>query len=274
MTATSRSSVYRSTTCPLPRELRWLLLLLPIHGCAAAMPHPDEGINLLPCNQPVEASCDERQSSFSSLPSTKVPVVEGDGARKSTEASTLPREVENWRPEDAALAEQVANGAYGDPLETRWYAETNLAWYLLAAGDDRGAGVDLLSLIVKQGRHSNFFGAYRGLLAAARECPNKVALATFAVLPTELFWDLGRARGQAKALRARGLFELGHYHAASVALQDPSIVEMFPAFAAECQEAISGLPIAVLEESKRKGVPPWNGEALWKPRGDPKEERQ
>ena len=257
----------------LPRELFWLILLLPIQGCAATTPHPDEEINLLPCSQPVEASCDERQSSFSSLPSTRPPVVDGDGGRMSAEASMLPSETNSWLPEDAALAERVASGVFGDSTQTRWHTETDLALYLLAAGD-RGAGVDLLSLIVKQGRHSYFFGAYRGLLAAARECPNKVALATFAVLPTELFWDLGHARGQAKALRARGLFELGHYHAASVALQDPSVVETFPAFAEECQQVISALPIAVLEESKSKQIPPWEGASFWRPRGGPAGEHQ
>jgi hypothetical protein len=259
---------------PLHPRLGRLLLLLPLQGCAASTPHPDEVINLLPCGQPVDLSCDERQSSYSILPSTRPPVVDADGRPRSVEASRLPKDSEHWRPEDAALAERVASGMFGDSIVTRQYAEIDLAQYLLATGDDRGAGVDLIALIVKQGRHWSFFTAYRWLLDASRECPSKVALETFAVLPTELFWDHGRGRGQAKAFRARGLFELGYYHAASVALQDPSIVEMFPAFAAECQATISALPVGVLEASKRKAVPDWEGASYWKPHGETAEEPQ
>jgi hypothetical protein len=176
-------------------------------------------------------------------------------------------------PGAAELAEQVASGVYGDSLPTRWRIERDLAEYLLATGD-RGGGIDLLALIVKQAKHRYFFFAYSELFAAARKCPNTVALATFAVLPTELFWDYGHSRGQAKVLRARGLFELGHYHAASIALRDPSIVEKLPAFAAECQATISALPGAVFEESKRKAVPAWEGAAFWNPRGEPAGEHQ
>ncbi len=267
------TAVNRTPTRLHPRLCR-LLLLLPLQGCAAATPHPDETINLLACGQPVDLSCDERRSSYSILPSTRPPVVDGDGRPRSAEASRLPKDSEHWRPEDAALAERVASGMFGDSIVTRQYAEIDLAQYLLATGDDRGAGVDLIALIVKQGRHWSFFTAYRWLLDALRECPSKVALETFAVLPTELFWDHGRGRGQVKAFRARGLFELGYYHAASVALQDPSVVEMFPAFAAECQKTISALPIAVLEESKRKAVPNWEGASFWKPHGEAAEKPQ
>jgi hypothetical protein len=199
-------------------------------------------------------------------------VVDGD-ERESTEAGRLPAEIKAWIAEDAVLAKQVASGVFGDSLETRQDVETDLAWHLLTSGDDRGAGVDLLSLIVQEGEHPNFFGAYRQLLAVARDCPNKASLATFAVLPTELFWDHGRQRGQAKALRARGLFELGYFHAASVALKDPSIVETFPAFAAECQRTISALPVTVLQQSKEKATPPWKGESFWGPQGGHAEER-
>ena len=254
--------------------LRPLLLLWPLQGCAAATPHPDEPLKLLPCGQPVDLSCEERRSSYSILPSTRPPVVDGDGGPTSAEASRLPQDNENWGPEDAALAEQLASGMFGDSIKTRQYNEMALAQYLLATGDDRGAGVDLLALVTKQGNHPGFFTAYRWLLNALRECPSKVALATFAVLPTELFWDHGRGRGQAKAFRARGLFELGYYHAASVALQDPSIVEMFPEFASECQATISALPAAVLDESKRMRVPPWEGASFWKPHGQSAEESQ
>lgn len=243
------------------------LLLFTVQGCAAPTQRPDEWIHLLPCGQPVEASCEKRQSSYSALPSTTTSVVEGR-EQLSEQASRLRNDHRAWQQADAALAEQVASGAFGDSLETRWRAEGELAWYLLGTGEDRGAGVDLLSLIVRQGRHSYFFGAYRRLFAAARECPTRAALETFAILPEELFWDYGRARGQAKALQARGLFELGHYQAAKAALQDPSVVETFPAFAAECRETIAALPGAVLEEGKRREVPRWEGESFWKGRAE------
>ena len=97
--------------CPtLHQRLCRLLLLLPLQGCAAATLHPDETINLLACGQPVDLSCDERRSSYSILPSTRPPVVDGDGRPRSAEASRLPKDSEHWRPEDAALAERVASG--------------------------------------------------------------------------------------------------------------------------------------------------------------------
>jgi hypothetical protein len=266
------------TSSTLPRRVWLLLLLVPLEGCAAATPGPDETINLLPCGQPVDSSCDERRSNYSVLPSTRPPLVNEDGGPLSVEARNLLESgdwrPEDWRPEDAMFAEQVAGGTFGDSVRTRQYAEMGLAAYFIATGDNRGAGVDLLALVVKHGNHRGFFSAYRGLLDVLRRCPTEGALATIAVLPTELFWDHGRGRGQAKAFRARGLFEFGYYHAARVALQDPSVVEMFPAFAAECETTISDLPIGVLEESKRKQVPPWLGASFWKPHGEPVEAHQ
>jgi hypothetical protein len=232
MTATSR--FIHSVPCQLPLGLCGSLLLVPAEGCAAMAAHPYEKTELFPCSQAVDASCEKSRSSYSILSGTLPPVVDGDDGRISAEAKPLPPRSESWRLEYATLAKQVASGVFCISLATWWHIEADIDWYLFAAGDSPGAEDDLLSLIVMRDRHSQSFSPTGGSKPRYLSAPT-----AWSTRPSRRYrrsWNHGRARPQPRALRTREVFELGHCRAASVALHDPLIVAIIPAFAAEYQK--------------------------------------